>query len=50
MAGVKVTVNVNGEYEIPMNDWIKAQDFIKDMNFIRMQWKLLIWLDHLDLM
>ncbi len=35
MAGVKVTVKDNGEYEMPMNDWFKAQDFIKAMNFYK---------------
>ena len=35
MAGVKVTVNDNGEYEIPMNEWFKAQGFVKAMNFYK---------------
>ena len=35
MAGVKVTVKDSGEYEIPMNEWFKAQDFIKAMNFYK---------------
>ena len=35
MAGVKVTKKENGEYEIPMNDWFKAQSFIQTMNFYK---------------
>ena len=35
MSGVKVSVNNKGEYEIPMSEWFKAQDFIRDMNFHR---------------
>ena len=35
MAGVKVTFKDNGECEIPMNDWFKAQGFITCMNFYK---------------
>ena len=35
MAGVKVVTKDNGEHEIPMNAWFKAQDFIKAMNFYK---------------
>ena len=35
MAGVKVTVKDSGEYEIPMNEWFKAQRFITCMDFYK---------------
>jgi hypothetical protein len=33
MAGVKVVTKDNGEREIPVNAWFKANGFIKAMNF-----------------
>ena len=33
--GINVTIKDNGEYEIPMNAWFKAQDFIKAMDFYK---------------
>ena len=35
LAGVKVVTKDNGEHEIPVNAWFKAQDFIKAMNFYK---------------
>lgn len=35
MADVNVTRNDNGEYEIPINAWFKAQNFIKAMDFYK---------------
>lgn len=33
--GVKVVTKDNGEHEISINDWFKAQDYIKAMNFYK---------------
>ncbi len=33
MAGVNVTRNDDGTYEIPMSEWFTAQKFISGMNF-----------------
>ena len=33
--GVKVVTKDNGEHEIPINDWFKAQDYIKAKNFYK---------------
>lgn len=33
--GVKVVTKDNGEHEIPINNWFKAQDYIKSMNFYK---------------
>ena len=41
MVGVKVVTKDNGEHEIPMNAWFKAQDFIKTMNFYKDAMKIL---------
>lgn len=35
MSGVKVTRKDNGEYEVPMDAWFKAQGFINAMNFYK---------------
>ena len=41
IAGVKVIRNVNGEFEIPMNEWFKAQRFISEMHFYDKAMKIL---------
>ena len=33
--GVKIVTKDNGEHEIPINSWFKAQDYIKAMNFYK---------------
>lgn len=33
--GVRVVTKDNGEHEISINDWFKAQDYIKSMNFYK---------------
>ena len=33
--GIKVVTKDNGEHEIPINAWFKAQDYIKAMNFYK---------------
>ena len=33
--GVKIVTKDNGEHEIPINAWFKAQDYIKAMNFYK---------------
>lgn len=41
IAGVKVIRNANGELEIPMNEWFKAQRFISEMHFYDEAMKIL---------
>lgn len=39
--GVNVTKDKDGKFEIPMNDWFKAQEVIKSMNFYSKAKKIL---------
>lgn len=41
MAGINVKRKTDGNFEIPMNDWFRAQDFIAGMNFYSQAKKIL---------